>query len=173
VRAARRVTVLWLHAVQTFASTPFAADIGAIEGHVQRSRNKSGMADADFNLTGIDSRMEIRPGSFTQLPSTARNTANATLFYELPHVVDVRLGADYISRSLFAIGGSAATDVYSESRLSLDFGSRYFITDDLSVYLNVKNLTNTPLKYAEGTTVRPIQREFYLQTLQFGVNASF
>ena len=127
----------------------------------------------DLNLTGIDSRIEIRPASFTQLPSTARNTGNATLFYELPHVVDLRLGADYISRSLFAIGGSAATDIYSESRLSLDFGSRYFITDDVSVYLNVKNLTNTPLKYSEGTTVRPNQREFYLQTLQFGVNASF
>jgi TonB-dependent receptor len=128
----------------------------------------------DFNVTGVDSRIEIRPSSFTQLPSTARNTGNATLFYELPHVVELRLGADYISRWLFFISPTgAATDQYVESRLSLDFGSRFFITDSLSVYANVKNLTNTPLKFTEGSSVRPIQREFYLQTIQFGLNASF
>jgi TonB-dependent receptor len=127
----------------------------------------------DVNGTWISSRIEIRPGSFTQLPSTARQTGNATLFYEREHVVDVRVGANFISRSLFAIGGSPATDIYSESRFSVDFGSRYFITNTLSAYLNVKNLTNTPLKYSEGTSNRPIQRETYRQTLQFGLNATF
>ncbi len=126
-----------------------------------------------FNWTGISSRIEERPGEFTSLPSTAKNTGNATLFYEIPHVLDLRIGANYIARSLFAIGGSSATDIYSEARTSLDFGSRYFITDVFSVYLNAKNLTNTPLKYTEGSRGRPNQREFYRETIQLGVLLNF
>ena len=34
--------------------------------------------------------------------------------------------------------------------VSVDFGSQYKITEPFSVYLNVKNLTNTPLKFTEG-----------------------
>jgi hypothetical protein len=41
------------------------------------------------------------------------------------------------------------------------------------LYLNGKNLTNTPLKYTEGQPGRPIQRETYGQTWQFGVEGTF
>lgn len=41
------------------------------------------------------------------------------------------------------------------------FGSPYKITKALDVYLNVKNLTNTALKFTEGPGPnRVIQREF-------------
>jgi TonB-dependent receptor len=131
------------------------------------------------NWTGVDSYVENdsrtnpMPGDHTTLPSTAKNTGNAALSYEIPHKFNIDVGANYISRSLFAIGGSPALDVWSESRLSLDAGSRYYITDDINLYLYCKNITNTPLKYTEGTSVRPIQREFYRETWLFGVNARF
>jgi TonB-dependent receptor len=128
---------------------------------------------AAFNWTGIDSRIQIRPGDYTQLPSTARNTGNAALFYERDGLFDIRVGANYISRSIFAIGSSVATDVYSEPRTSVDLGSKLFVTNQIGLYLNVKNITNTALKYSEGSSVRPIQREFYGVTYQFGVNATF
>jgi hypothetical protein len=128
---------------------------------------------ASFNWTGVSSRIEIRPNDFTTLPSTAKNTGNATLFYDLEHVVDVRLGFNYTSRALFNAFASQQTDVYTDEHTSLDFGSRYFITDAVAVYFNAKNLTNTPLTYSEGSVGRPIQREFYRQTLQFGVEATF
>jgi TonB-dependent receptor len=134
---------------------------------------------AALNWTGIDSRVENdsravpQPGDHTTLPSTAKNTGNATLFYERARVLDIRVGANYTSRWLFALGPSAPLDVYAESRLSIDVGSRYFVTDNVNVYLNVKNITNTPLKYTEGISVRPIQREFYRETFQFGLIATF
>ena len=134
---------------------------------------------AAFNWTVVDSRVENdsravpQPGDHTTLPSTARNTGNAALFYERPHVLDIRVGANYTSRWLFALGSSAPLDVYAESRLSIDVGSRYFVTDNVNLYLNVKNITNTPLKYTEGISVRPIQREFYQETFQFGLIATF
>jgi TonB-dependent receptor len=125
------------------------------------------------NWTGVDSRIQIRPGNYTALPSSAKNTGNASLFYEVPHVFDARVGANYISRSIFAIGGSPATDVYSDARTSVDFGSKYFVTEAVTLYFNAKNLTNTALKYSEGLPGRPIQREFYLQTYQLGVVMTF
>ncbi|GAC1499710.1 MAG: TonB-dependent receptor [Steroidobacteraceae bacterium] len=127
---------------------------------------------ASANWTGVDSRIELRPGNFTQLPSTAKNTGNAALFYEQA-AFNVRIAANYITRSIFAIGTSPAFDTYSESRTSLDFGSSYFLHEGVKLYLNAKNLTNTPLKYTEGLPGRPIQRETYGQTWQFGVEAAF
>jgi outer membrane receptor protein involved in Fe transport len=128
---------------------------------------------ASANWTGVDSRIQIRPGNYTALPSTAKNTGNAALFYEVPHVFDARVGANYISRSIFAIGGSPATDTYSDARTSLDVGAKYFIIDAVSVYFDAKNLTNTPLKYSEGQPGRPIQREFYGPTYLLGVVVTF
>jgi TonB-dependent receptor len=128
---------------------------------------------ASVNWTGISSRIEIRPNDFTTLPSTAKNTGNATLFYEREHVISLRLGANYTSRALFNAFSTQQTDVYTDAHTSLDFGSRYFITDLMSVYFNAKNLTNTPLTYSEGSVGRPLQREFYRQTYQLGFEASF
>ena len=127
----------------------------------------------DQNVTSFDSRAVPQPGDHTTLPSTAKNTGNAALFYERARVLDIRVGANYTSRWLFALGPSAPLDVYAESRLSIDVGSRYFVTDNVNLYLNVKNITNTPLKYTEGISVRPIQREFYQETFQFGLIATF
>jgi hypothetical protein len=98
---------------------------------------------------------------------------NATLFYERLHVFDVRLGAEFISRSLFTANpGSAALDVYSENRTSVDSGSRYFVTNEVKFCLDAKNLTNTPLTNTEGTSDRPFQRETYRTTVLFGFEAS-
>ena len=127
---------------------------------------------ASINWTGVDSRIELRPGNFTKLPSTAKNTGNAALFYERAGF-NARIAANYVSRSIFAIGASPAMDTYSEPRTSLDFGSSYFVIENVKLYLNAKNLTNTALKFTEGLAGRPIQRETYGQTWQFGVEASF
>lgn len=127
---------------------------------------------AGFNYTLVDSSFEIRPGEHALLPSTSRHTANASVFYER-RGLNLRLGAYYLTRNLWAIGGDRSTDVFSESRLSVDFGSSYALNDTTSLYFNAKNLTNTALKFAEGTSDRPIQREFYGATYQLGLNLTF
>ena len=58
------------------------------------------------------------------------------------------------------MGPSAATDIWTQERLSVDFGSQYKISDAFSVYFNAKNLTNTALKLTEGPADnRVIQHE--------------
>jgi TonB-dependent receptor len=125
-----------------------------------------------MNYTYVDSKFEIRPGQSSTLPSTSRNTANASVFYER-HGAKARLGAYYVSRNLWAIGGNGIPDVYAEPRFSMDFGSSYSLTDNVDLYFNAKNLTNTALKFAEGASNRTIQREFYGATYQLGLNLTF
>jgi len=125
-----------------------------------------------MNYTYVDSHFEIRPGETSTMPSTSKHTLNADLFYERQGL-SLRLGAYYLSRNLWAIGGSSATDVFSEQRTSVDFGSSYAVAEHISLYFNAKNVTNTPLKFAEGTSDRTIQREFYGPTYQAGLTINY
>jgi TonB-dependent receptor len=107
------------------------------------------------------------------LPSTSRNTANAELLYQ-KYGLDLSLGAYLASRNIFTQGPTAATDTWTQDRVSVDFGGRYQILESLSVYVAAKNLTNTPLKFTDGKNEnRVIQRELYGVTLLAGVNLKF
>jgi TonB-dependent receptor len=119
------------------------------------------------NYTYVDSRFEIRPGEFSQLPSTSQNTWNASIFYEKGPLT-ARLAAYSASADLFAVGSDKTSDVYNATRTSMDFGASYAFAPHWVTYFNAKNLLNTPHAFYEGTTDRPIQREFYDQTYQFG-----
>jgi outer membrane receptor protein involved in Fe transport len=81
----------------------------------------------------------------------------------------MRLSASYVGASLWSVGSSAATDVYTASRFSLDFGGSYQIRKDVGLYVDVRNILNTPLKFYEGSPDRPIQREFYGPTVMVGL----
>lgn len=125
------------------------------------------------NYTYVASKFQIRPGETAQMPSTSRDTGNFELMYETSKVT-ATLGAYYVSKNLFGIGTSAANDVWSQPRFSLDFGSQYKIDRHLKLYADVKNLTNTPLKFTEGPQqYRPIQREFYDITALAGISYDF
>ncbi len=104
------------------------------------------------------------------LPSTSRNTANAALLYDL-YGLSLTAGAYYTSKNIFGLGNTAALDIWAQDRFSVDLGSQYKLNEAFKVYLNVKNLTNTPLKLTEGPGGdRVIQREFYGITVQAGFN---
>jgi TonB-dependent receptor len=126
-----------------------------------------------LNYTYVDSKFEIRPGEFSKLPSTSTNTANASISYE-KNGFDMRIAGYYLSQNLWAIGNGLNTpDVFSQPRFSLDLGSSYAVSKNTSIYLNAKNLTNTPLTFVEGSSERVIQREFYGPTIQIGVNLRY
>jgi len=127
------------------------------------------------NWTWVSSRGDIGRGYVSQLPSTARNTANADLFYEYGPA-EFKIAGYYTSRVLFSPSlavPSGAQDVYQDRRILLDVGGSYQVTGWANVYVSVKNLTNDPMRYSEGTQNRPIQREFYGTTYQAGVTLKF
>ena len=141
----------------------------------------------EANLTLVDSRfLEYDAASlvgnplaphpaneYGALPGTSAVTWNLAGFYEA-HNVEVRLAAEYVSHSLFGEGGAQALDTIQDNRLTLDLGSSYRFNKHWQVYFNAKNLLNTPLRYYEGSTDRPIQREVLRRhSPRSGVRASF
>ncbi|MGC1303327.1 MAG: TonB-dependent receptor [Caulobacteraceae bacterium] len=119
---------------------------------------------ADQSLTGKD--------EFGLLPGTSRVTWNASAFYEA-HGFEARVATEYVSHSLFGLGGDKSLDTIQDARMTLDFTSTYQITSNYGLYFNAKNLLNTPLRYYEGEADRPIQREYYDVTLEGGLRVHF
>src|SRR5262249_31123465 len=82
---------------------------------------------AGVNWTWVNSNGNLRPDRSSQLPSTARNTVNASLFYDWQHF-EAKLAAYYTSRVLFTPNTddpTGYTDVYQSERLLLDIGTSY------------------------------------------------
>lgn len=127
---------------------------------------------AGANYTWVDSRFEIRPGEYSLLPSTSKNTWNASLFYKRAGL-SLNLAAYSVSSDLFAIGTDRSSDVFNASRTSMDFSASYDFPENWSIYFAVKNLLNTPHAFYQGTPDRPIQREFYDVTYLAGVRFHF
>jgi TonB-dependent receptor len=106
------------------------------------------------------------------LPGTSPITWNVAGFYEA-YGFELRLAAEYVEHSLFGLGGLKQLDTIQDNRTTLDFTSAYHVNQHWTVYFNAKNLLNTPLRYYEGQSNRPIQREFYEATYEAGVRAHF
>jgi len=163
--------------IVSYANAPTAHLLGVEVNYVNHFQDALpgawGGLGLSANWTWVQSKYKIRPGEDSLLPSTSRNTGNIEALYDLDGV-HLSLGAYYTSRNIFGVGGSAALDIWTQERLSMDFGSQWQINEPCGVYLNVKNLTNTPLKFTEGPSEnRVIQREFYSTTIQAGVTYKF
>ncbi len=171
----------------SFGNAPTSHLFGVETNYVQHFQDilpgPLGGLGVSANWTWVDSRYTVpvidpNTGFSTLsrdsiLPSTSRNTANAELLYDM-YGLSLTLGAYYTSKNIFSVGGTAALDIWTQERFSVDFGSQYKVTDPFSIYFNAKNLTNTALKLTEGPgDNRVIQREFYGITLQVGGNYKF
>jgi TonB-dependent receptor len=106
------------------------------------------------------------------LPGTSHTTWNLAGFYN-KYGLKFRIAAEYVSKELFSLGGSKATDSIQDDRLTLDWSSAYQITRNVGVYFNVKNITNAPLRFFVYNPSYPIQREYYEQTFEGGIRVTF
>ncbi len=164
-----------MYRIFTYNNTPNAHARGLEFNWEQRFKDLPGFLGglgAGANYTFVDSSFQIRPGETSTLPSASKNTWNATIFYE-QYGLTLRVVGYSTSADLFSIGQQRSGDVFNETRTSMDFGSSYALTGQLSVYFNAKNLLNTPHAFYQGTVDRPIQREFYDRTYELGVRFDF
>lgn len=123
------------------------------------------------NLTIVQSRGDIRPGESHTLPQTSPFNYNAGLFYGYGPV-HLKIAAAYVTTNLWAVGGDASTDLYSQPRFRLDFGSTYDVTDEIQIYFDLKNITSTHLEFTQTNSKQfPVQNEFYGPDFLFGVRA--
>lgn len=161
--------------IVTYANAPSSYARGIElnwDQHFKSLPGAFGGLGASANYTFVDSAFQIRPGESSSLPSTSQHTANVAVFFE-KYGLNLRLAAYYVSADLFAIGSDKTSDVFNAARTFLDFGGSYAFTRNLALYFNAKNLLDTPHTFYEGSTKRPIQREFYNQTAQAGLRFDF
>jgi TonB-dependent receptor len=159
----------------TFSNVNSSHARGAEFNWEQRFKQLPGLfagLGASANYTFVDSRIQIRPGEYSTLPSASKDTWNAAVFYELNGVA-VRVSGYSTSADLFTIGSQQSQDVYNAKRTSMDLGTSYAITPNWTGYFNAKNLLNTPHAFYQGSTDRPIQREFYGQTYEIGARFNY
>jgi TonB-dependent receptor len=123
----------------------------------------------DGNVTYNYTRGDIRPGDRTILPQTSQLNYNLEFFYE-KGPIGVRIAESYVGWNIFAVGSDPTQDQWSTPRFRLDLGATYDITDQMQLYFDAKNLTNTLLEFTQTkSTYYPIQREFYGPTYFLGI----
>ncbi|AUS05599.1 TonB-dependent receptor [Pseudotamlana carrageenivorans] len=102
------------------------------------------------------------------LPNTAPNIFNGSLGYS-DKTFSARLSANFSDAYIDEIGGNAFEDRYYDQQFFLDFNAGFNITDNLSVYADLNNITNQPLRYFQGHKDRTMQAEFYGRRFTCGI----
>jgi len=102
------------------------------------------------------------------LPQTAPNMFNASLGYATKYL-SLRLSGNYSDSYIDEIGGSAFEDRYYDEQFFLDFNANISINRNLSLYVDLNNITNQPLRYFQGVKSRTMQMEYYGRRLTFGL----
>ncbi len=133
----------------------------------------------DGNVTYVDSSILLHTSSGAsapdikgRLPGTSTLTWNLAGYYEA-HGAAVRLAANWVSPSIFGVGSQPQNDYFQDTKFQVDLTTSYALTKQVAVYFNAKNLFNGPLRYYEGYSTRPGQREFYDQSYEAGVKFNF
>ena len=106
------------------------------------------------------------------LPGQARHTANLALFYDAKKLF-VRLTGNYHDAFLYQLGADKDLDEYYDKEFRLDFTANYDLTRHLNAFVDVINITNTPLRYYLGTPDRIKQQEFYSWWTRVGIKLNF
>lgn len=140
---------------------------------------------ASANYTFTDSRMYIDARQDPQaLPRQSKNLLNASIFYENDKII-ARVALNYrdpylLELNLYAVEDPANPgtfitqedtqfDVYVGESLTLDVSVSYQVIDNLFIYAEANNLTNTPFVMYRGRRERPVKTEYYSIRALFGL----
>ncbi len=102
------------------------------------------------------------------LPNTSPNMFNGSLAYA-DKKFSARLSANFSDSYIDEIGGNDFEDRYYDTQMFLDLNASFNISSNLSIYADLNNITNQPLRYFQGVKERTQQMEFYGQRLTFGI----
>ncbi len=135
----------------------FAKNFNVMLNYTYLTSNTDGVKNEDG-----DERTDL------DLPGTSPNMFNGSLAYNAK-AFSVRLSANYSDAYIDEIGGRAFEDRYYGEQFFLDFNANVSLSKNLSLYLDLNNITNQPLRYYQGVKSRTMQEEFYGRRLTFGL----
>ncbi len=94
------------------------------------------------------------------LPGQSESVGNAALSYQNGGFTG-RISVNYNGAFTTALRETPESDRYHDERYQLDVTATQSITSNMSVYLELMNLTNQPQRYYHGISARPEQQEYY------------
>lgn len=114
---------------------------------------------------------------FTDLVSMPSLRGTAGLYYDSPRW-NVLLYGDYHDPYLFRVGGqrtgaSGTGDQFVDDHLTLNLRMEYKLTQQFEISAEVRNLTDSPLRFYEGTAQRQTYREFTGRFMYVGLHLFF
>lgn len=115
---------------------------------------------ANYTYTESEAKFPGRTGEEASLPGQAKHIANFALSYEkggFTGKVSMNMHGKYISE----VGETAAEDIYYDNHTQWDIAVSQKVHPRISIFADMLNLGNEPLRYYQGATTRPIQQEFY------------
>lgn len=124
---------------------------------------------ANYTHTKSEANLEFR--DWTVIPGQAGDVGNLGVNYE-KYGLTARLSANYRGEMLISIGSQPKFDTYLDNSLRLDFTSVYQLFSNLSIYVNVRNITNERDRRYMGIESRPNRLEFYGRSLDAGLKFS-
>ena len=118
----------------------------------------------------FNERLGIKDGDDVKVAGSPEHTANASMFFEKSGI-NLRLSYNFASAFIDQMSTSRALDRYYDKVGYLDLNASYTWgkKTKFTVYANVNNLLNQPLRYYQGEKNRTMQVEYYGVRLNAGV----
>ncbi len=116
--------------------------------------------------------IEDREDEKMSLAGSPEHTANASIYFEKSGLT-ARVSYNYASAFLDELGDSAFYDRYYDSVNYLDVNLSYTFKKNYTVYADVTNLLNQPLRYYQGSKEQTTQSEYYGIRSSIGIKMNF
>lgn len=129
---------------------------------------------ASFNLTFVRSEVDVFGREDDNLPFFRQpdRIANFALFYGIGRF-EARLAAKYRDAYLQSISDDLAQDVYFGERTQIDFKVNYIISDKVSIFGEVQNISDASRREWQGVPNHLFADEIYGWTTLFGMSYFF
>ena len=122
----------------------------------------------DFNFAGRENEKGL------SLPGSPEHTANLSLFFE-KFGLSARLSFNYASAFIDEMGAEKFYDRYYDAVKYMDFNISYTFGRKarFTLYADLTNLLNHPLRYYQGSKDFTMQQEYYGVKFNGGIKVNF
>ncbi len=121
-----------------------------------------------LNYTYLTSSADGVEREDIDLPNTAPHMFNGSIGYN-DSKFSVRLSANFSDAYIDEVGKNSFEDRYYDKQFFMDLNASYNITKTLSIYADINNITNQPLRFYQGISERIMQAEYYERRLTLGL----
>ena len=123
------------------------------------------------NVTLLDGSFDTPTQQNIAFQGMSKRIANASLFYE-KYGISARVSYQWRSNWLDTLGGFGSGE-YRKGYENLDVSLRYELTENLTLFADLANLTDETYIAYQGTTATPTEVEQIGSRYLFGVRFSF